>query len=170
MLRRLLCLAMLCFFIPTAAALGAETSFGEKITVQPSYEGEWSVFKDFQFGLMLPKTWTSVKAEKEIYFMAVDETAEKALWIELYQSEGHTLDSVLKDLKALPGFDGVEGMYYNGVPFVRYTVPKEDLFGFATLTADGNTLLFFKFTPASDAKLIDLSTQIMSTLSPLPTP
>ena len=167
-MRSLLCAFLsVCLLVPCANTRAEEDISGQRVAVEVGYAGDWYWFEQFQFGLLLPKTWRAVPAKDEVYFMAVDESGRQALWVELYHSEGNSMDMVLGDLKALPQFSAVEGVYYNGVPFVRYTAPKGNLLGFATLTAREDILLFFKFMPADDRALEELAEQIMATVSPV---
>lgn len=159
--------ALLLVFLLAAMPLNglSERMEGERVTVDAGFPGDWYVFEEFQFGLKLPKGWRPVPGKDEVYFMAVDETGRCALWLELYHTEGNTMDTVLEDLSALPEFQDVKGMYFNGVPFVRYTA--EGLLGYATMAADETILLFIKLMPSPDAELAALATRIMATVSPL---
>lgn len=168
MRRSLLCaLLTVCLIAWSGNALASEAMPGEEVTVEAGYAGDWYWFADFQFGLLLPQTWQPVAAGDQIYFMAVDQSGKRALWVELYGSQGNSMDTVLKDLGAIPGFSAVEGVYYHKVPFVRYTATEGNLLGFVTLTAKEDILLFFKFLPADDPALAELAVQIMATVSPV---
>lgn len=168
MRRSLVCaLLLVCLLAWAGSALAGEAMPGEQVVVETGYAGDWYWFADFQFGLLLPQTWQPVAAGDEIYFMAVDQSGKQALWVELYASQGNSMDTVLEDLAAIPGFSAVEGVYYNKVPFVRYTATEGNLLGFVTLTAKEDILLFFKFLPSDDPALQDLAMRIMATVSPV---
>lgn len=160
------CLVLLCCGLVFVAplALAEDEMQGEQLTVTIDYEGAWMTFADFQFRLFLPSDWSTVEGG-DLYFMAVDDTRTQAMWMELFHSEGNSMDTILEDLSSLREFEDVYGVYYNGVPFVKYSVPENNMFGFATLAAEDTIVLFIKFTPGSDEGLQALAVQIMASLS-----
>lgn len=143
---------------------GAESNPLLQVTVD--YEGAWVNFERECFRLYLPAGWMLVESE-EAAFVAVNADLTEAMWIDVYEAGGATIDGLLADFQIVDSFENVHAVYFNGVAFVTYQSPASDLFGAVTFSADGRHVYFFKFTPYGDGALEVLATQILSTLSPV---
>lgn len=142
----------------------AET--GTALEVEIDYEGSWVNFEQERFRLYLPSGWMLVDSE-DAAFVVVSADLKQAMWIDVFAADGMTIDGVLESFQEEKAFTGVRAVYFNGVAFVCYTSVTNDLFGALTMSADGSTLYFFKFIPASDEGLGVLATKIMSSLTPM---
>lgn len=161
--------AILCLLCLTLAAVivpGYAESGGQYVATI-DYEGAWVPFPEQNFQLFLPADWLIVNAEDTGSFVVMNSTQTQMMWIDMYGSEGFTIDGILEAFSATEGFEQVQAVYFNGVAFVTYNIPASDMFGATTMAADGSSVFFFKFKPLSDPDLGTLATKIMASLAPV---
>lgn len=137
------------------------------LQVEIDYEGAWVSFGQECFKIYLPADWVIVQTDASESFNVLNGTLTQRMWIDMFPSEGFTMDGLLASFKDMEGFERVGAVAFNGVPFVAYSLPESDMFGAVTMTADGTRILFFKFMPQSDPELELLATKIMASLTPV---
>lgn len=158
-LQKTLCLAVLVACLTASAAAATHP-----ISVEITYEGVQTSLSGHGFSLLLPEAWVVyVKTDSALSAGPSDDS--RRLTVSAFENtDSYTLATLLAELSADSAYIEVQPVSFEGVPFIAYEAPGENLFGVITLSADASFLYFFTFSPQNDDAFRDLALQIMASL------
>lgn len=166
--RRVAWAVLACCLLVGILPAWAEPQAPVTISATIDYPGAWVSFPAENFRLFIPSDWYVVQTEETESVILMNGTKQQVMWIDVVAGEGYTMDGLLAAFSQAEGFESVAAVYFNEVPFVRYLLPDDDMFGAITMAADGTRVFFFKFSPLGDEAFSVLATKIMASLSPIP--
>lgn len=135
----------------------------EDVTIEITFDGEEQLFEDFGFSILLPSDWVEYEAE-DAYFMAGPESQEQVFMIDVFETEGVTLDEIAQDLADQMEVGAVAPITINGIAFYLYEMPDQNAFGAFVNTENDVYCIHFVFAPY-DEDFMDLATQIMASIN-----
>lgn len=137
-----------------------------QVAVDIAFEGSYAEWPEHNLKILLPSDWRMLE-NTEGFFAAGNDDDSQVIELEVFASVDTTMEALYTEFSGDLDFADVQLIAFNGIPFVIYTVPSENLFGALTISAQQDFMYFFRFYPADDEAFGNLAIQIMSTLDVL---
>lgn len=164
--RTLAMLLALALCVCAASAVAEET-----VEIPVIEDGTWVAFEDYGFEICLPSDWNVMEVTEDqaavgVHFSCINPEQTRSFTL-AYNDLDEATDAQALAAQLATVYSEVQLVNINGLDFVSYTIPEQDVTGILTLGGEGTGLHQFVFTPASDADYGPLAVQIAASISPL---